>query len=243
MDQTLLLGFEALEEAHWWFIVRRRLVIEWVRRWVPDDAAHILEIGCGTGGTLRRLQEIFPASLVTGIEPVEAAVAASRSRGCDVVVATMEELPDPDESVDAILGLDVIEHLQDDMAGLREARRVLKSGGRLLITAPALPSLWGPHDVANAHYRRYTKRTLLEVIHNAGFVVERASYFNSILLPAGWIERRITRLLRLRSSPGLNQPAPIVNSLMMGLFALEIPILRRIDLPIGMSLVLVATKP
>jgi SAM-dependent methyltransferase len=243
MDETLLLRFEKLEEEHWWFVVRRRLVMEWAARYAPDPLASVLEVGCGTGGNLRAFGELFSSADVRGVEPVESAVAVSRSRSCDVALGGFENLAAGDGSVDMLVALDVIEHLEDAAVGLAEARRVLRPGGRLLLTVPALPLLWGPHDEANAHYRRYTRRTLIEAVREAGFSVDRVSYFNAILLPLGAIERTMTRLLRLSWVPGVNLPTPAVNALMRGLFGLEVPMLRAIDLPLGMSLMLVATRP
>ncbi|PKQ37796.1 MAG: SAM-dependent methyltransferase [Actinobacteria bacterium HGW-Actinobacteria-1] len=243
MDRALLLQFDVLENTHWWFVVRRRLVMTLAAQWAPIETKRIIEIGCGTGGTLRSLQFAFPSASVGGIEPVEVAAELCRSRGSDVVVASMEDLPDPDESADLMLALDVIEHLENDVAGLAEVRRVLRPGGRVILTVPALPSLWGPHDVANAHFRRYTRRTLVRAVTDAGLSVERVSFFNAILLPAGWLERQVTRILRLRWSLGVGQPPRPMNAVMRGLFGLELPILKRLDLPVGMSLVLVASKP
>ncbi|TDB36816.1 MAG: class I SAM-dependent methyltransferase [Actinobacteria bacterium] len=243
MDRALLLKFDALENSHWWFVIRRRLVLALAGHWAPECTNGVVEIGCGTGGTLRSLQSAFPTATVRGIEPVEVAVELCRSRGSDVLVASMENLPEADESVDLALALDVIEHLEDDVAGLAEVRRVLSPGGRLILTVPALPSLWGPHDVANAHFRRYTRQTLVQAVLDAGLSVERVSFFNAILLPVGWLERQITRLLRLRWSLGVGQPPRFVNAVMRSLFGLELPLLERFDLPIGMSLVLVASRP
>lgn len=243
MDRALLLSFDAVEDSHWWFIVRRRLVMALVKRWAPAQPERIVEIGCGTGGTLRALHTVFPAVSIAGVEPVEVVAELCRSRGLDVGVASMEHLPDHDESVDLALALDVLEHLEDDVAGLAEVGRVLRPGGRLIATVPALPSLWGPHDVANAHFRRYTRRTLVRAMDDAGLSIERVTYFNAILLPAGWLERQVTRILRLKWSLGVGQPPRLMNAAMRGMFALELPILDRVDLPIGMSLAIVASKP
>ncbi len=243
MDRALLLKFDVLEETHWWFVVRRRLVMALATQWAPQSVSRVVEIGCGTGGTLRSLQDSFPSAVVSGIEPVEVAAELCISRGSDVLLASMEHLPDPDASADLVLALDVIEHLENDVAGLAEVCRILRPGGRLIVTVPALPSLWGPHDVANAHFRRYTLRTLTRAVRDAGLSIERASYFNAILLPAGWLERQLTRMLRLRWSLGVGQPPRLMNAAMRGLFGLELPILKRFDLPVGMSLVLVASKP
>ncbi len=241
MDEELLLRFEKLEEEHWWFVVRRHLVLDWVARYAPKPLTRVVEVGCGTGGNLQALSQLFDGAEVLGVEPVESAVSVSRSRDCQVVAGSFEHLPAADASADMLVALDVIEHLEDDIAGLTEARRVLRAGGRLLLTVPALPLLWGPHDEANAHWRRYTRSTLVAAVEKAGFSVDRVSYFNTFLLPLGVVERTITRLLRLKWTPGVNLPSRPINAIMRAIFSLEIPILRRSNLPLGMSLMLIAT--
>jgi len=243
MDEELLLRFEGLEETHWWFAVRRRLVLEWVARYAPEPVTCVLEVGCGTGGTLKALGEHFSGAEVRGVDPSEAAAAVSRSRACDVALGGFECLPAADRSIDLLLALDVLEHVEDDVAALVETRRVLRPGGRALLTVPALPGLWGPHDVANAHFRRYTRRSIVDAVRNAGLTVERVSYFNALLLPLGLVERTMTRLLKLRWSPGVKQPVRPVNAFLRGVFGLELPLLRHVDLPLGMSLVVVVTRP
>lgn len=242
MDEELLLRFEKLEEKHWWFVVRRHLVLDWAARYAPEPLVRVVEVGCGTGGNLQALGRLFDGVEVLGVEPVESAVAVSRSRDCQVVFGSFEHLPAEDASADMLVALDVIEHLEDDVAGLTEARRVLRTGGRLLLTVPAMPFLWGPHDEANAHWRRYTRPTLVTAVERAGFSVDRVTYFNTFLLPLGVVERTITRLLKLKWTPGVNLPSRPVNAVMRAVFGAEVPFLRRGTLPLGMSLMLVATR-
>ena len=137
MDQALLLSFAELEEVHWWFVARRLIVMDTVRRWAPDGLARIAEVGCGTGGTLRTLSAAFPSASVLGIDPNEQALALTRDRGSEAVLGRFEELPLPDGWADLLLGLDVIEHVRDDARALAEARRALRPGGRLVLTVPA----------------------------------------------------------------------------------------------------------
>lgn len=240
MDEALLLSFAELEQTHWWFLVRRSLVLEQARRWAPRPAARLLEVGCGTGATMRGLSSQFPGSKVTGVEPVTSVLRVATAAGCDVVQGSFEQLPVAAGGVDMLLALDVLEHLDDDAAGLAEAARVLRPGGRLLVTVPALPSLWGPHDELNRHRRRYTRAMLRDRVVTAGFRVEHVTYFNTLLLPLAWLERTTARL---RQRPAaVRQPAPIVNAALRRIFALELPLLRVTELPIGLSLLLVASR-
>lgn len=240
MDEALLLSFAQVEKAHWWFAVRRRLVLEQARRWAPAHLEEILEVGCGTGATLRDLSASFPGVTVKGVEPSPAALEVAAAAGSEVMAGSFEQLPIAPGAVDMLLALDVLEHLDDDRAGLLEAARVLRPGGRLILTVPALPPLWGPHDELNGHRRRYSRATVLERTAAAGFHIERLTFFNTVLLPLAVGERAVARL-RGRASP-VTQPAPPVNQALLRLFALELPLLRRSDLPIGLSLLVVATR-
>ena len=153
MQQTL-----AVDEHHWWYRGRRRIIrAELERLPLPADAL-VLDAGCGSGRTLAGPRRLRQAS---GIELDEDAAEVARSRGHgEVRVGRLEELPWPDASFDLITCLDVIEHTPDDRTALRELHRVCRPGGWLLVTVPAYPALWSLHDEANHHYRRYSRAAL-----------------------------------------------------------------------------------
>jgi SAM-dependent methyltransferase len=240
VDEALLLSFAQVERVHWWFVVRRRLVLEQARRWAQARLQEILEVGCGTGATLRDLSACFPGATVRGVEPCPAALQLAAAAGSQVMAGSFEHIPVATGAIDLLLALDVLEHLDDDRAGLLEAARVLRPGGRLILTVPALPALWGPHDELNGHRRRYSRAALLDRTAAAGFRVERATFFNTVLLPLALGERSVARL-RGRASP-VTPPTALVNEVLRRAFALELPVLRRTDLPTGLSLLLVATR-
>ncbi len=243
MDQALLLRFAELEEVHWWFVARRLLVMETVRRWAPETPACIVEVGCGTGGTLRALAVAYPWATVFGIDPSEQALAVARDRSCEVAIGTFEDLPLASGSADMLLGLDVLEHVRDEDSALAEARRALRPDGRLVLTVPALPRLWSAHDEINEHYRRYRRIELAQRLLHTGFHLERLTYFNTLLLPLGVIERAALRRLGVGASIGLGMPLRPLNIALRTIFELEVPLLRKSDLPLGMSLLAIATRP
>lgn len=243
MDQNLLLSFSDVEHEHWWFVTRRRIVMQAI----GDDVspgANILEVGCGTGSLLLGLRERFPAAHLSGVEPCEAAVGVARDRGCTVAEGTLEEVASHhDQSVDLLVALDVLEHCQDDALALAGARGAMRPGARMVLTVPALPSLWSPHDEANQHYRRYTARTLRRAIDESGLELERLTYFNTLLLPLAYVTRLLARISRSSSLSGVEMPHPLVNATLTALFSLEVGLLRHLDLPLGMSLLAVVRKP
>src|ERR1039458_9688407 len=103
-------------------------------------------------------------------------------------------MPFESASFDLAVSLDVIEHLEDDLGALKELRRVVAPGGRLLVTVPAYQWLWSGHDEINHHHRRYTRRSLLAVAQQAGWECARTTYFNSLLLPVAILLRALDPL-------------------------------------------------
>ncbi len=243
MEEQLLLSFADLESEHWWFVVRNRIADEAILSAAPSNTACIVEVGCGTGGHLRRLSEMFPHSRVRGIEPVASAVEHGRARGCEIDEGVLETLPFADESVDMLIALDVLEHCADDARAMAEVVRVLSPGGAFVSTVPALMSLWGPHDERNAHYRRYRLAQLERVIGDSGLHVERSTYFNTLLLPVGYASRVVARTTRSVAATGVDVPPKPINAALRTMFSVEVPLVRRVRLPVGMSLLCVAHKP
>lgn len=243
MDETLLLSFEALEAEHWWFKIRRQLLLEVVTHACSTDSDRILEVGCGTGSFISALQQVLPHATILGVEPNESAVRAATERGRSVQLGSFPRLSVEPNSVDTLLAFDVLEHCEDDAAAVREAGRVLSAGGRLVITVPALPSLWSVHDEINHHYRRYSATTLRRVLIDGGFDVERLTYFNSLLLPIGYATRWLSRFGPGRESPGVRIPPRPLNSALESVFRCELSLLKKRGLPIGMSLLAVAERP
>jgi SAM-dependent methyltransferase len=242
LDESLLLSFERLEQTHWWFVVRRRIVGDLLDRHAPRQPLTITEVGSGTGGFLAELRARYPSAWVRGFEPNEAAVAAAARSGAEVSIATLEALPVDTGTVDMVIALDVLEHCPDDHVALAEACRVLRRGGTLVLTVPALPCLWSVHDTLNHHHRRYRHDTLATVLERAGFRVCRLTYFNALLLPAAWAVRAGARLARSERSPGVRLPPKPVNAALEAVFSLERRWLKAHDIPIGLSLAAVAER-
>jgi SAM-dependent methyltransferase len=186
------------EDRHWWYR-GRRTVFEGVLDGLGLPAgARVLDAGCGSGRNMVELARYGP---VTGIELSATSVALARERGVgEVIAGSVLEMPFADESFEAAVTLDVIEHLEDDLAALRELRRVVAPGGALLVTVPAYQWLWSGHDEINHHHRRYTRRSLQRVAEQAGWTQLRTTYFNSLLLPVAILLRVLDRVNRARTT-------------------------------------------
>jgi SAM-dependent methyltransferase len=189
----------AVEETHWWYRGRRRIVADALRSLALPPGARILDAGCGSG---RNMVELARFGEVTGLEPSETSAKVARSRAVgEVVQGSIESLPFEDASFDLAATLDVIEHVDDDRGALRELRRVVRPGGTLLVTVPAYPRLWSSHDEANEHRRRYTRRTLLAAARDAGWSPRRTTHFNLLLLPVAAGYRLVERRLNTDAPP------------------------------------------
>ena len=243
MKAELYAQMRELEDRHWWFTGRRRIVAEVIRRMPLPADARILDAGCGTGGNLPMLARFGE---LTGAEfDAEAARLARRRGVCEVVRAGLPDaMPFSPAQFDLVTLLDVLEHIDDDAASLRTLGGLLAPGGHLLLTVPAFPFLWGPHDEAHHHRRRYRAAGLRAVIEQAGLKVQWLSHYNSALFPAVAAVRLLHRLLP--EGPVGDElalpPAP-VNRLLEGLFAAERHLLGRVRLPVGVSLIAVARRP
>jgi SAM-dependent methyltransferase len=243
VDQELLAHLGRVEDRHWWFVVRRGIVSDAIEAHRPDRVDAVLEVGCGAGGFLAQLSRLFPGATVRGVEPSDAARAGAVARGYDVSEGLFQDLSAADGSADVLVALDVLEHCEDDSAALAEARRVLRPGGVLVLTVPALPSMWSEHDRVNGHHRRYTRGDLAARARAAGLEVLRATCFNTVLLPPAWVARAGAEMLGLPAVSGVRVPFAPVNAALRGLFGLERPWLRGHDLPVGTSVLLVARRP
>lgn len=242
MDDDRFPLMARLERDHWWFRAKRALVLAELERHGIDTGA-AADLGCGTGAMAHDLMS-------AGFEPVvgtdlshDALVLAAGANAASWASSRAEHLPFADGTFRAVTSLDVIEHLDDDVAGLREYRRVLADGGVAVLAVPAYRWAWSDHDVTLGHRRRYTRRSLRRSVEAAGFRVERVTYFHSWLVPPALLLRRtpLGRLLR-GSAEEASFVGPGVNTFLQGVSSSERRILDRVDLPFGLSVLAVARR-
>jgi SAM-dependent methyltransferase len=240
MDRDFELQTHRAEDRHWWYRGRRRVLERVIADLRLPARARILDAGCGSG---RNMVELARHGTVTGVELSNTSVALARERATgEVIEGSVLEMDFAPDSFDLAVSLDVIEHLEDDLAAMRELRRVVAPGGSLLVTVPAYQWLWSGHDEINQHHRRYTRRTLQRVAEEAGWKQARTTYFNSLLLPAAILLRVLERLNTKTTESSLDlwvPPAPM-NWLLERPLALEAALIgRRGRIPAGLSLLAV----
>jgi SAM-dependent methyltransferase len=233
----------AVEESHWWFVGRRRILKSFVARIVADlkkTKPRILDIGCGTGANLEMLAEFGEPQ---GVDVSAEALAFCRARGLDQVrQGEAEQLPYEDSKFDLVTALDVVEHLDDDLSGLKEMRRVLHPDGRALIFVPAFMFLWGVQDDISNHRRRYTLRGIKDVLQSAGFELERATYANITFFFPILLGRMLMRVTGFRPASENNLTIGGLNGVLGSLFGAESTFLRYLNFPFGVSIICIARR-
>ena len=242
MQHTYPILFE-LEESHWWHIGRRRIIADFVRdicAQVTDRTPRILDVGCGTGANVQMLSQFGDAE---GVDISPDALAFCHARGlAKVKLGAAEELPYEDGSFDLVTALDVVEHLDDDVAGLREMRRVLRPGGRVLLFVPTFMWLWGVQDDISHHRRRYRLPELRRAVIEGGFEVERTTYANITFLWPTFLGRLFMRVTGIRPESESHINIVALNPLFARILGSEARFLRFMNFPIGVSGLCVARK-
>ena len=242
MERAVFDRMAELDQDHWWFLARRRILDSLIDRVVrPPQDARVLEVGCGTGHNLAMLGRF--GSLDACELDRSARALASERLGKKVKDARLPDLSMFDRNgYDLVALLDVLEHVPDDIGSLRAIHRRLKPGGALLLTVPANPWMWSAHDVAHHHFRRYTRAGLAKLFEQAGFEVQLLSYFNSLLfLPIA--AARVIGKARGADSADDALPSGPVNAVLNGVFGLEAGLIGRVPMPFGVSLVAVVRRP
>jgi ubiquinone/menaquinone biosynthesis C-methylase UbiE len=237
--------FEELrrDSESWWYTSRRKLLREAVSQAVHGKrAARVLDLGC-------------TAQLEFGESPVYRACSVHSSLktlafrqiegDTNLVCLRMEDLALASNSFDAVVAGDMLQSCADDMAALREMRRVLKDGGLLCLTVPAYSFLWGEDDEARGHQRRYTVSELRRKVTTCGFQVHRASYFVASAFPPMVVGRVAKNMFHKSISQHQHYPHPsrAANAAMAALLDGERHLMHYINLPFGTRVVCWALKP
>lgn len=244
MQQHTYAIMDRVEDSHWWFVGRRAILESFLTTIVqqfrtPHSALRILDVGCGTGANIEMLSQFGVAE---GVDVSDDALEFCRRKGLTVQKGLAETLPYADETFEITTALDVIEHLDDDIAGLREMHRVTKAGGYSLIFVPAFMWLWGVQDDISHHRIRYTRKQIVERIEKAGFAVERATYANFTFFAPILAGRTLMKITGIKPESENNINISTLNGFFGKVFSSERHLLQKFDVPFGVSIVVVAKK-
>ena len=242
-----------IEDQHFWFRARNRLIFEVTKRissTLPPGHL-VLEVGCGTGNVLRMLRRACPDGMVVGLELWFDGLRHAQSRSAGFLVQGDVRNCPFGKPFDLIGLFDVLEHVPEERETIDSLWNLLARGGRLMLTVPAHQFLWSYFDEAAHHCRRYSAQDLRQKLTEAGFQVEFLSQFMACIFPIVWIFRKLRGLRKQSDSDSARsrtsdefQIVPIVNQLLTALLTLEARWLARgHHLPIGTSLVVIARKP
>ncbi len=246
MERTEYETLASTETAHWWFRGMRSLtaaILDPLYEARRDQHRRILDAGCGTGGNVQFLQRYGSVvGLDRAAESIEFWPSPLHGR---LVRGSVLDLPFPDEHFDLVTSFDVLYHrgVPDELMALREMRRVLRPGGRVLIRLPAYAFLRSKHDRAVHTRRRYTISQVRRLLHDTGFFTEYCSYVNSLLFPLALTQRMVERAVPAleQQQSDLALPPPRLNSLLQWPLELEATwVSLRKTLPFGLSILCLA---
>lgn len=233
----------AIEEDHWWFKSRNRLLI-WVLHGKVDCFNDYLEVGCGTGFVLEGVRKAFPQVRLEGTEFYEEGLAFARKRIPDARFERMDAVHMREvASYDVIGAYDVIEHIEQDVVVLQNLARAVRPGGSVVITVPQHMWLWSAVDERACHVRRYSRRELLHKISLTELKVQYVTSFVGFLLPLMWVARVRAKAGKRKPESELSIPEPL-NFMFEVVMRLEFLLMKiGVRLPAGGSLLVVARKP
>jgi ubiquinone/menaquinone biosynthesis C-methylase UbiE len=237
---------DALPDTYWRYKTRHELFFNlWQHHCRKRSNYQVLDIGCGSGGLLAYLikrAHILPV----GVDLFSDTLPYCQRRGINSVsAADAIALPFCNNCFDFVIAQDVIEHIEDDNRALSEIHRVCAVGGMALILVPAFNSLWSTRDIRLHHYRRYTLDQIAQRVHAAGFMLIRSTYTDLFLLPLLKIAIAIApRTLDGVADISVDSPggASLINSVLLAISRIEAAFAQRIDLPFGVSAIILARK-
>lgn len=226
----------ATEATHWWFVGRRAVIDALLDGIDLPTSGQILEAGCGTGGNLASLSR---RGQIAAFEPHIDALAFARAKHPEIEIreaALPHPLPYEPGSFDLVAALDVLEHVDSDVAAARALAGLVRPGGWLLVTVPAHQALWGSHDRRLHHMRRYGREQLLSLFGTPEIELVRFTPFNLILAPVAVVYRAAERAFGINLGNQERLPPAALNAVLARVFKLESVLLRkRVRVPFGLS--------
>jgi SAM-dependent methyltransferase len=230
-----------LEQTYWWFVGVRAMVSRLLSLTAGSrNLGRVLDIGCGTGALLDQLKTRSVELWGLDISP-EALKYCSLRGHANLIAADAARTPFRNGYFDVVTAIGLIEHLDDDVAFLHEAKRLLTPNGVLVLLTSSFPYLWSMHDTANEHKRRYYLSRLRHKINEVGFETVRFSHLNFFLFPilafALLAHRWIYGLDKVNPERILPVPPRPCNAVLTEVLLLESRLMQWMPLPWGISMI------
>lgn len=230
MQQAQFQLHAQIEDRHWWFLARRKILRGLVETLVPPvDRPLVVDVGCGTGANLAAFADSYQ-TLGADTSPDAIELAQQRFPGIDYRCGFAPgAFGDAAAQAKVFLLTDVLEHVPDDFLLLSQLLAAASPGAYFVVTVPAEPELWSPHDETFGHYRRYQRDRLLRVWQGLPVTPLLVTHFNARLYPAVKSIRRLQRVLpkRSREWTDFGVPSGWCNRLLTSIFQGELPVLLR----------------
>ncbi|VAW55450.1 hypothetical protein MNBD_GAMMA05-2481 [hydrothermal vent metagenome] len=242
MNIEMYQRFFDIQNKHWWFLTRKNIVLAMISRYLAiSNEPKILDIGCGSGVMLSALDTIGETY---GMDMSDDAIKFSKVAFSGEVKNGYlpDNVPYQEKFFDLIIALDVIEHIDRDVDSLKTIHSLLATGGKVIITVPAYMFLWSSFDEMNEHKRRYSRLELREKLVQAGFTVEKISYYNTLLFPVIYLVRMLNNILKRDGASDVDMPSKFVNYVLKNIFGIEKYLLKFLNLPFGVSILAVVRK-
>lgn len=230
------------EENHWWHQHKRAIAKQILEELNPSKGK-VLDVGAGGGKLLSELQKKGWQS--SGVDLELKAKLQSRKRNLNIQIAdATKKIPFKTNYFDAVFAVDSLEHMKNDWKALEEIKRVTKSNGIIYLSVPAYPVLFSYWDKMLGHYRRYSKKSLKQLVLSTGLIIDRITFYLSFLLLPAIIVRQMKKLLNQNVvSDFQTMFLPwLVKPILKLLTQAELVILKRANLPFGLSLICVCRK-
>ena len=247
-DDLTALHEEAAGDSHPIDLASRNDAVAQVKKCLPSAQAVIMEIGCSSGFLIRDLASSFPEAVIIGADVVKEPLyrLAKTLPGIPLIRFDLLQSPLPDQSVDVLIMLNVLEHIEDDVLALQKAFNLLKPGGALIIEVPAGPNLYDAYDAELHHFRRYSASELQSKLTQAGFKVSRKSHLGFVLFPAFAAVKLLNKWLPSRKNKAVvrDQAASTSGSGLVKLaMEFESKSLAAFRLPFGIRVLMTAQRP
>ena len=246
MDRNFLDAYYKMERDHWWFRVREEIILDhFMSHIYKDKPLQILNVGAATGRSSEMLE---PFGQIQSIEYDEPSYQFCRDvLNMKIDQGSITALPYADHAFDCVCAFDVVEHVEDDQKAIEELFRVCKPGGKIFITVPAFMSLWSNHDVVNHHFRRYRKNQMIRLFVPHGGKLLRTTYFNFFLFIPIFLVRSLQKLFTRKKQEELKPDndmieSGFINAVFKSIFAFERHLLKKINFPFGVSLLVLWEK-